>query len=455
MKLPRRSGILALASVTAAVLGLLVWGLLQDPAGPWQRLPDGSSARVLGVSYGTEHRASSGRVWQLLLQALHLAEISTTTRSNNGFPALQSSTSITASRSLRLSSNRPLLAVWLECRTQAAGGGLRTFECVDEHGCRYPGELLWNGDTVEVLLFENFPRRSPTARVRLIDPYLPEAKRPTLSVTLPDPKPAPAWTARPLPQPVTSGPLTLALTGWTPRRPIPTAEFEVRERGKPTTGWEPVTLTVSDSTGNSHTSLREHEYEPDPRRLGFPGLCRREPAWKLHAEFAPTLPSRPAANRLDSNWSPAPKAAPSWRWSATLQPPAPNRPTTTGPRLARPELGLELLAAASPGPVSTDAWGANRLRCSAVRVRMTGNPETLRLTLARVTDERGRSAVPQWQESPLELQWDLALPRPSHLFRPGTTERNFVLPDLPGARTLKLEFVAHRVRTADFLVAPP
>jgi hypothetical protein len=216
-----------------------------------------------------------------------------------------------------------------------------------------------------------------------------------------------------------------------------------------------VTLTVSDPTGNSRTNLREHEYEPDPRRLGFLGLCNREPAWKLHAEFAPTLPARPAATRPDPNWSPAPKAAPSWHWSATLQSPAPNRPTANGPRLAHPDLQLELLAAATPGPVSAEVWGANRLRCPAVRVRLAGSRETLRLTLARVTDERGRSAVPQWQESPLELQWDLSLPRPSHLFRAGTTERNFVLPALPDARTLKLEFVAHRVRTADFLITPP
>lgn len=440
-------------------LGLLAWGLLQDPAGPWQRLPDGTEVRVLGVSYGTEHHVRSGRVWQLLLQGLHLGELSRSSRSD-GRPPLRSSAYWTGGRSLSFEVAKPLLAVWLECRARGANPGPRSFDCVDEHGCRFPGELLWDqdyasGKTVEVLLLGNFPRRSTTARVRLLDPYLADAQRPTLPVALPTRPSAPAWTARPLPQAVTQGPLTFALTGWSPRRPIPTAEFEVREHGRPTMGWEPVTLTVSDPTGNSHTTLREQEYEPDPHRLGFLGLCHREPAWKLHAEFAPTLPRRPAAGRPAPSWSPAPKAAPTWRWTATIPAPAPNRPVRSGPRLTRPDLQLQVVAAANAGAVAPDTWGANRLRCPAVRVRIADCPEALRLTLARVTDERGRAAVPQWQESPLELQWDLALPRPSHLFRPGTTERNFVLPDLRGARTLKLEFVAHSVHTADFLVAPP
>lgn len=467
MKPPRRSGALLLGAVTLGVLGVLAWGLLQDPTESWQRLPDGSRFRILGVTYGTGHRVVEGQVWQRLLLPL-LPQRTPVPRPllTGGFRVPASGMAIPISSRTGMfggverwfTTPKPSLIVWVRYRDARFHLGMRDFDGADEHSCRFPCENHWfpdfnTGEVLELLEFTSFSRRSPTLRLRLDDPLLPWADRPTFTVQIPPPGPQPTWQAHPLPARAQRGPLTVSLTRWEPRRPIPTAEFEVRSGGKLTLGWEPVTLTVSDATGNSRTSPRFQQYEADPRRFGFLGLCFREAAWKLHTEFVPALPARPTG--IDPNWSPAPKAPPSWRWTAQIPAPRAGGRTVGGPKLERPELELELLGAAMPGTVPASDWGLGRLRCPAVRVRLNRAKERFRLTLVRVSDEKGRSAVPMWQESPMERRWDFTLPRPSHLFGPDFQERSFVLPELPGARTLKLEFVAHRVVPLEFLVAPP
>jgi hypothetical protein len=468
MKPSRRSGAIVLGALSIGIASLLVWGLGQDPTPPWQRLPDGSQIRVLGTTYGTKHRIVEGQTWQRLLLPIwpQVTPPMAVTRSgvfpvplSGGVLPITSRTTLLGGLSQEYETPKPRLVVWLRYRDAQNRWGGRLFRGEDEHGCPCFCNSLQSPDYGDggsriALEFNTLPRHSSTLRLRPVDQSLAALTYPPFSVPLPNLGPQPVWQPQPLPQPAQNGPFKARMLGWVPRQLVPMAEFAVGSGGKADLGWEPVTLTVSDATGNALTSFREQQYQPDPRRFQFLGLCTRETAWKLHTEFAPAPRPRPAG-RPDRNWSPAPAAAPSWRWIAKIRSPRAERAMIGGPYLRRPELMMEIVTAAVAGPASDPGWGTGPLRCAAVRVRLSDTRETVRLTLVRVTDERGRSTVPTWQESPLEKQWDSNLPRPSQLFRPGTQERNFVLPALPNAKTLRLEFVAHRVVPVDFLVVPP
>jgi hypothetical protein len=329
----------------------------------------------------------------------------------------------------------------------------------DEHGCRFPATNLWlksypDVGTLDVVQLDAFPRRGSAFRLVPRDPALRLDPPAGLTVRAPDSGKPHEWTPEAIPQTRSQGDCRFRFLGWTGGRLNPIARFEVQRNGRLTRAWEPITVTASDATGNSITTTRELEPQPDPTRILFKGLCRAEPAWKLHVEFAPALPSLPATH-ADPDWLPAPAAPPSWTWKARIPAPQAGRQFLHGIRHTRPELQLEIVSAAQKGAYSDHERDQRPLRCPSVLVRMSGTREPVRLTLVRVTDERGRSAVPRWQEKPLLLQADPFRPRPSQLFRPGTEERTFVLPELPGARRLNLEFVAHGVVPVDFLVQPP
>lgn len=472
MKLPRKSGALTLGLVSAATAVLLLWALQQDPGAPWRRLSDGTTVRVAGVTYGTQHRITEGVVWQQLLQPLlpvrspirmrvppakipiyrqGVLSLTTPPSSVQGyFGAWRSEWETPA----------PELLIWLRHRATTRQWATPYFDVEDEHGCRFPATNLWlrsypEAGTLDVVQLDAFPRRGSPFHLVPRNPAVRLDPPAGLTVRAPDLGKPHDWTPEVTPQTRSHGDLSFRFLGWIGGRLNPIAHFEVRRNGGLTRAWEPITVTASDATGNSVTTTRELEPQPDPTRIIFQGLCREEPAWKLRVEFAPALPPLPRANPPAPDWSPAPKAPPSWTWKTRIPAPGSGRQFIRGTRLTRPELQLEVVSAAQKGAFSDNERDKRPLRCPSVLVRMSGTREPVRLTLVRVTDERGRSAVPQWQEKPLLLQADPFRPRPSHLFRPVTEERTFVLPDLPGARTLELEFVAHRVVPVDFLVQPP
>lgn len=465
MNLPRKSGALVLGVVTVGIGTLLVWGLLQDPAEPWQRLGNGATVRVVGVTYGTEHRVTEGQIWQRLLQPLlpeglplrvnSLAGWDAPFPRNRGaFPGIPSSVpGYFGGWRDQWDLPFPELLVWVRHRNAASQWSAPNFDLLDEHGCRFAGVNQWfmsspRSEELIAVRFAAFPRR--TNLVRLV-PRNPEHLSPGVSgltARAPDLGPSPTWTPRQVPQTQSAGELAFSFVGWKGGRANPMGQFAVSQRGAPTRDWEPVTLTVLDATGNSVTTTRDLEVQPDPTRIIFRGLCRYEPAWKLHVEFAPTFRTKPGE-------SPAPQPAPTWRWTPTIPAPRQQRRFISGVCFSQPGLGLEVVSAAPLGVAHDSPRDRSPLCCSTVSVRMKGAKEPVRVTLARVTDENGRSAVPRWQSKPLEMQWDPFRPRPSHLFRPGDEARTFVLPELPGAKTLKLEFVTHRAVSVDFLVAPP
>lgn len=172
-------------------------------------------------------------------------------------------------------------------------------------------------------------------------------------------------------------------------------------------------------------------------------------------EFVPRTPPRPAGLTPNSAWSPVPRVPPAWTWSTRVAAPTAGRTQIFDTQLVRPDAELRVLDVAQTGASSNQSYDRRPFRCPTVQVEMKVSREPIRLTLARVTDEKGRSAVPQWQSDSTRYGWNPHDPRPSHLFRPDDGPRTFVLPSLPGARTLRLEFVAHRATTVEFLTAPP
>ena len=461
-----------MGGVILGIGSLLAWGLLQDPAEPWRRLSDGSRVRVVGVNYGRSHRVVEGRVWQRLLQPLLPERPPVRVTHVAGWDGLQnkagavhpgipsSAPGFFGGWRNRWDLPAPELIVWVRQQHSASNWLAPHFDLEDEHGCRFRAvnQHLGNLPSPEELIairLRAFPRRGRTVRLVSRVPNQRARISSALTVRAPDLPAAPGWSPEPLPQTRHHGGVDFTLARWISGRANPIAQFDVRRRGGSSADWEPVSLTVSDATGNSVTTTRDLEFQPDLTRIIFRGFCREEPVWKLRVLFAPSIPARPTTSRPSANWSPAPKASASWSWTARIPAPLPGRRFIQNTRLSRPDLQLEVINVAQAGAPSNDSRDKRPLRCPTAQVRMSGVKEPVRLTLVRVTDERGRSAVPTWQEDPLQFQWDLNRPRPTQLFGSGTEERTFVLPELPGARSLKLELVAHRAIPVEYLVAPP
>lgn len=471
-RFPWRGGMMLLGIIGGVTFGMLTWALLQDPAGPWRRLADGSEVRVVGVTYGTRHQVTEGRVWQRLLQPLTPPGAPLRPAGVAGWDGVRNQSALPFPGVPTSVPGRfggwqdhwdtpvPELVVWVRHRTAAKAWAAPHFDLKDEHGCRFSGVSQWlrsysSEEQLAATRFEVFPRHGGLVQLISRVPGQQSVNPLALTVRTPDAGAQPEWQPEAIPQTQTRGDLAFRFLGWGSGRALPIGRFEVLRAGQPDRGWEPVTVTVSDATGNSLTTVRERESQPDPTRLVFPGLCRQEPAWKLRVEFAPALPPLPAKTSPEPGWSPAPAAPPSWTWKTRIPAPRSGRRFIQDVRLTRPDLQLEIVSVAAKGAYSDDERDKRPLRCPSILVRMKGTREPVRLTLAKVTDEQGRSAVPRWQEKPLLTRADPFRPRPSHLFRPVAEDRTFVLPDLPGAKSLQLEFVAHRVVPVDFVVKPP
>lgn len=205
----------------------------------------------------------------------------------------------------------PLLSAefsWQVSATHPFSGGVR-LAAADESGNEYdpvaqaqtyetePGDsrLFWVGEA------PIFPRRSKHVYLRLLNggKLLAEFKIPN-----PAPGPYPNWTPTPLPASATNGDLEVVLTRFRtfrstseaalkePRYPRTDFAFRFRENGSETTEWTPVTVELSDATGN-HWRVY---YNPDnakeengAKQAGSSGaLWAGESAWKIRGEFRRT-----------------------------------------------------------------------------------------------------------------------------------------------------------------------
>ncbi|MBM3458145.1 MAG: hypothetical protein FJX77_06390 [Armatimonadetes bacterium] len=104
------------------------------------------------------------------------------------------------------------------------------------------------------------PRRSRWVNLQVHRLTDPDGTPPlaVFSVPNPSPGPHPVWTAPPLPQTITQGPLAVTLsrvrtTPWARTLQEYELDLGVRERGTETEAWLPVRVGLADATGNRYT----------------------------------------------------------------------------------------------------------------------------------------------------------------------------------------------------------
>lgn len=253
----------------------------------------------------------------------------------------------------------------------------------------------------------------------------------------PDPGPHPTWQPHSLPIQTRQGDVAFTLTRFRTSvgeagGPNPPSEveawteatFQVTEKGKPTTAWEPADVVISDATGNTwKPQVCLHEWKNGAARLFFRGaLWQGEPAWKLRVEFVPAAMGNPSA-LWTVRGAPVPAAGVFARSTA---------------QTVRNGVTLRLLGISGEESRAIMPVGVQfSPDTPQVHVRLSPPPSGMRLRLARATDEQGRPS---------------ALSRPQGGF---IGLYSFRLLPPPGAKTLDLSFAIHRQsRSAEFVAAP-
>ena len=198
-------------------------------------------------------------------------------------------------------------------------------------------------------------------------------------------------------------------------------------------------MSVADATGNS----TQYTFDPTMKRgeFRFPGLCTREPAWKLRAEFARADPLR---------------AKPDFALAVTGVPvPGSGRASFTNATARGAGMTVRLLGVAGAGEIEWSP-GQPEVRSgggSYARLAVTPPGGGLQITLAGATDERGRSLMPARRGPPElgSLGSYSQIQRPLVL-QPGQYDFDLKIPR--NAKRLNLRFVFHRTHAVQFLATP-
>ncbi len=293
-------------------------------------------------------------------------------------------------------------------------------------------------------------RRSPTLRYlalphpRDLPMYCPPAEArwaPTREYRVPSPDPVefPTWKPEPYPVRRGSSALTIALTGLSHRlraeKGVLTtrARFRYRESGRATDGWRADRVTVEDATGNTLQS--DNGCWSSNQIAEFDGLCRRETAWKITADFARTHLERANADFV---------------WTARNVP-APRRDSVCDVGLTGSGNGIHVRLLRMTGGDVRWATGSGPPRSPCVTMQAGAPDSRLQVKLVGAADERGRNLL---QRTKSGLFWrgsDEGAPAGWVL---AGSEDDVELAYPPRTRRLNLTFAIHRLRTVTFLAKP-
>lgn len=158
----------------------------------------------------------------------------------------------------------------------------------DDRGQTFDAVLNYLGNN-GVFSLEAFPRRGKELELRLMDG---EKELARFTIPNPAPGPHPTWRPSPLPLVATDRELEVTLEEFTTDaiQQRTACVFRVRSQQQPTTEWLPISVEISDATGNRwRPGIAE---KPSPSKHGlqslslFGGLWAEEEAWKLRVEFA-------------------------------------------------------------------------------------------------------------------------------------------------------------------------
>ncbi len=324
---------------------------------------------------------------------------------------------------------------------------LERIHLVDRDGSSF--EATWDAITlnepkeiVQGWRFKAFPRRGKTVRCRFIYKDASDNYTNAAEIEVPNPAPGlhPTWTPEVMPLKRNDGDLSVTLLDFVaglhrdqdvlPQnkwywigRTTTRAEFEVEEAGKKNPPWRIQSLLVSDATGNRwKPGLEEPLGAPvgDRLELEFIGaLWPSEPAWKLRVEFSRTNDFAP-----DELWT-----------LPGIPVPATNQVSALGSSYEVKGGQLQIVALGGVGaelqePFRPLADG------KSVNLALTFIGHDLRLTLAKVVDNEGRS-IPFREPYP----WF-------------ESERSFALELAGGAKSISATFAVHRSRFVEFIVKP-
>jgi hypothetical protein len=425
-----------LVSILVALLAVLVgaglWALIA-PEPPFRRLPDGSTARLESVGYGTSHDVVLGKRWLKLLHPV----VSPSLRERLGVYTQEYRT------------RQDTLVFWLLRRNKPQGPQVHErVTVVDEHGCEsetaagtlttFPNNKL-SDLHLDAYAASVFPRRGRTVALRLYERKGegPWKRMAEFVAGNPTAGPHSVWTPDPLPVKKQQGDLQFTLTqlrtGVSIHQPSRAASdyeekhtlarFRVTRNGKPSREWEPIEVHLSDATGNNWDALT---FSPSQRRdeqevLFHGGLWADEAAWKLGVEFQRNSGFRPEEL---------------WTVRNIRVPPGPQRNTFTQAAVRRHNATIRLRRVAGPYAGDPSDFTGFSYETYGAYVRVEPPTEGIRVSLVRATDEQGRIF------QPFVPGWD----------REGRF--GFGLEGLKGSKTVDLTFAIHKSRFVEFLAKP-
>jgi hypothetical protein len=287
-----------------------------------------------------------------------------------------------------------------------------------------------------------FPRRGKTLHLRYYQ-FAPTTSNwpPLAAFSIPNPAAGiyPIWSAEAMPLARSDGDLSVTLKSLksgmckgNPERPaasnemaVTQAVFQLSGTNRATNWWRPVSVEISDATGNLWTpyaNAYSTRHEGDADVFSFDGaLWPGESAWKLRFEF-----SRIADFDDDELFSFTGINVPGATQVITLD----NSTNLAGSKLQLIAISGE--SAEQPGNLK---WSTVKQRVN-VSIRIDPLPPDRRLTLVRMTDESGR-------EVPVDDAPDWNSPEKIYSFQ--TPE---------GAKQLNFTFAFHRSRFVEFTAKP-
>jgi hypothetical protein len=393
----------------ALAFALLATGLYWLTAGRGDgsvRLAGGNSARVIGVTFGTNHVLETGPPWARLAHRLGARGVAR----RFGYKEYS------APWPARL----PCLMVWVAFTNPSTNPIPRYASVADMRGAETEPSyqaagvaLSQTNETIAAWRFENFPRRQRRLLVRFYhyDLFQVRARHDgELAVQNPVPVVKPGPPMPPSPVSLRDGPLECslsALRGGEPPPPVTSrnspaqwasAEFALRENGRPTTAWTVKRFEALGADGNRIVPLRPVMSLAGERRVvRFAGpLWPDEPGWQVDAEFV-RVRDFPAEGLWTFRLAGAHLASSSFATNLTA----------AADGLEQPFL-LQLQIGLSYGVVSAAPRQAN------LALKYKPADPDVHLSLARATDDAGReclavepaSARQGWLDAQLKLPVD-------------------------------------------------
>ena len=400
----------AVAALTVLVVVLVI--VLREPAqtppSAWLIFPDGSSNRIVAVTFGTNHLIGTplGRMIARLPDAVQ-----------DELPVLTH----------RTETPRPALVVWIEHRAKpgapppAPGAAYERLSDGDGFISGPQNSPTGSFGTMDIgpAVFEAFPRRDPKLTVNFF--YQSPTGQITNCGSLQFPNPQhrayPEWQPEPLPAKKVTGDFEVTLLA------VHTGNDDTRvdlRMPSPAGGpaWQIVGVECSDATGNSihsfpmNLSVREND-------IGFSlqsGLWPSEKTWKLKFEMARTTGFAPDTLLTFKNVSLGPVNSTNFvGWSTNF---------------AGVTLALEGITRRAP---NTNAFN-NSMLSSNVKFTNSRLPAGTRLDLLRVAYDQGTAT-------------------PSESFSFSDNERNYSVSRIPlDAKTADFTFAVHQSRFVEFTI---